>query len=584
MEGLSGCANLIALTLCDTPLSLKENYRHCVINSIWSLKALDNHVVSDEEIVQNWILPPQFKALYPQFYVDLYPKANTGSYQSTMRAVHKIISQVNKILAVYSPTLTIQRWIRGYLTRKHLGLVGAVPNNKSPSVYNQKFHLSHIPPAGPDNLDTAGPDNLDTAGPDNLDTAGPDNLDTAGPDNLDTAGPDNLDIAGPDNLDTAWSTEFHDESWVKQRTADPHLQVQTPSNVTSNGHRTPEHPTAAYRTPEHPTAAHRTPEHPTAAHRTPEHPTAAHRTPEHPTAAHRTPEHPTAAYRTPEHPTAAHRTPEHPTSAHRTPEHPTAAHRTPEHPTAALSPGAERGKKQWRPVTGAVVSRQQEGLDIHSSIRLFHSQRPESPRQPRPRPPLTTAEKHLIGRCCGSFSLAPFELIQRAYQNRAKEEALQRKPQKAQREDAMSQSYCLLEAQSRKALHEGKKWREEVQSALELQRASQYQEVQSALELQRASQYQEVQSALGLQRASQYQEVQSALELQRASQYQEVQSALELQRASQYQEVQEVRIRHAVFLEEMRRQATERDMVVAFSRQHLSLDKTINRWSTRWQT
>lgn len=158
IEGLSGCPNLTALTLYDTPLSLKGNYRHCIINSIWSLKALDNFVVSDEEIIENWILPLHFKTLCHHFYLNLYPAAKMvcrpscapwchfkcvshvismvyapsfshkhlycliqGPYQSEMRAIHKIISEVNRIQSVYSPTLIIQRWIRGHLTRKRLG-------------------------------------------------------------------------------------------------------------------------------------------------------------------------------------------------------------------------------------------------------------------------------------------------------------------------------------------------------------------------------------------------------------------------------------------------------------------------------
>uniref|UniRef100_A0A672LKQ7 Leucine-rich repeats and IQ motif containing 3 n=1 Tax=Sinocyclocheilus grahami TaxID=75366 RepID=A0A672LKQ7_SINGR len=84
IKGLLGCLNLTALTLSDTPLSLKKNYRHCLVNNIWSLKALDNFVISDEEIIQNWSLPFRFKAFY-------------------------------------SPTLIIQRWIRGHLIRKSLG-------------------------------------------------------------------------------------------------------------------------------------------------------------------------------------------------------------------------------------------------------------------------------------------------------------------------------------------------------------------------------------------------------------------------------------------------------------------------------
>lgn len=73
IQFLSSCQSLIGLTLYDTPLSLRESYRHCIINSIWSLKALDNYVVSDEEIIEDWSLPQKFKAQTPNLFVDLCP-------------------------------------------------------------------------------------------------------------------------------------------------------------------------------------------------------------------------------------------------------------------------------------------------------------------------------------------------------------------------------------------------------------------------------------------------------------------------------------------------------------------------------
>ncbi|KAI2661801.1 Leucine-rich repeat and IQ domain-containing protein 3 [Labeo rohita] len=112
IKGLAGCLNLTALTLFDTPLSLKKNYRHCLVNNIWSLKALDNFVISDEEIIQNWTLPFQFKAMKQHFCVSLYPCTKSDSFETEMKVAYKIISEINRIQAFYSPTLIIQRWIR----------------------------------------------------------------------------------------------------------------------------------------------------------------------------------------------------------------------------------------------------------------------------------------------------------------------------------------------------------------------------------------------------------------------------------------------------------------------------------------
>ncbi|KAL2089959.1 hypothetical protein ACEWY4_014647 [Coilia grayii] len=119
--GLSGCPNLTALTLHDTPLSLKENYRHCIVNSLWSLKALDKYVISDEEIIEGFSLPPKFKQKTPNLAVDLHPASIMETFKDEMMLVMQIMSKINQIQAIYSPTLIIQRWIRGHLVRKSLG-------------------------------------------------------------------------------------------------------------------------------------------------------------------------------------------------------------------------------------------------------------------------------------------------------------------------------------------------------------------------------------------------------------------------------------------------------------------------------
>lgn len=181
---------------------------------------------------------------------------------------------------------------------------------------------------------------------------------------------------------------------------------------------------------------------------------------------------------------------------------------------------------QVEPVSNMLISRQQGGRDIRSAIRLFHTQRPEPPKRPQPRPPLINAEKRLMGRCLGSISLAPFQVIQRAYRMREQAEALQRRAKQvahsqARREGAQGQRHGLLEARREVVLQVREKEQEEVEGALALLRAS------------------------------------------------------------RDREVQEVRQRHAVFLEEKKRRASERAMVVAFSRQHAFLSKTVNRHAVR---
>nr|XP_023827335.1 leucine-rich repeat and IQ domain-containing protein 3 [Salvelinus alpinus] len=421
IEGLSGCPNLTALTLYDTPLSLKGNYRHCIINSIWSLKALDNFVVSDEEIIENWILPLHFKTLCHNFYLNLYPAAKMGPYQSEMRAIHKIISEVNRIQSVYSPTLIIQRWIRGHLTRKRLGLVPAVPSRERFSI---RVHLSPIASEETDSQQTQG------------------------------------------------------ETWVKECTAKQHLQILQ-EVVTSQA-------SLEAKKQKDISPPHNTPQN------------------------SKTMRSNRAKYSEAERDF-------------------TAAEEFYEEKLGKMCfrlIGFKALVHQVEPVSNMLISRQQGGRDIRSAIRLFHTQRPEPPKLPHPRPPLINAEKRLMGRCLGSISLAPFQVIQRAYRMREQAEALQRRAQQvahsqARREGAQGQRHGLLEARREVVLQV------------------------------------------------------------REKEQKEVEGALALLRASRDREVQEVRQRHAVFLEEKRRRASERAMVVAFSRQHAFLSKTVNRHAVR---
>ncbi|XP_060058162.1 leucine-rich repeat and IQ domain-containing protein 3 isoform X2 [Erinaceus europaeus] len=118
---LSACPNLIALTMFDCPVSLKKGYRHVIVNSIWPLKALDYYVVSDEEIIQNCVLPERFKTCNHRLFFNFCSSLKKGSnYEDEINNIKYIMSTINEILAHNSPVLIVQRWIRGFLVRKSL--------------------------------------------------------------------------------------------------------------------------------------------------------------------------------------------------------------------------------------------------------------------------------------------------------------------------------------------------------------------------------------------------------------------------------------------------------------------------------
>lgn len=115
---MAASPSISILTLYDTPLSLRPNYRHHVVNSLWSLKSLDNYVISDEEIIEDSSFGGRFAPLQPSFYVKLFCSLTKEStYEEAAKEVNRLIAEVNKVQAKYCPVLIIQRCIRGHLAR-----------------------------------------------------------------------------------------------------------------------------------------------------------------------------------------------------------------------------------------------------------------------------------------------------------------------------------------------------------------------------------------------------------------------------------------------------------------------------------
>ncbi|XP_067946225.1 uncharacterized protein [Watersipora subatra] len=124
IHSLVACGRLQILTLYDSPLAIKRNYRHHVVNTIWSLKALDNYVVSDEEIIEDAVFKgTRFSTRSKAFEVDLssvHPKPRT--FEEELIAVRDLMARVNKIMAHFCPVLIIQKNIRFWLTYKRYRL------------------------------------------------------------------------------------------------------------------------------------------------------------------------------------------------------------------------------------------------------------------------------------------------------------------------------------------------------------------------------------------------------------------------------------------------------------------------------
>ncbi|CAM9583200.1 unnamed protein product [Lampetra fluviatilis] len=126
---LAACPSLVALTLADTPLSLRPGYRHRVVNSIATLQALDGVVVADEEIIEGLAgrasTSERFRALSPAMVVGVRTcLPRQISYIAKMQHFQRLLKDINAVLARHSAVHIIQRWLRGHLVRARLGKTG----------------------------------------------------------------------------------------------------------------------------------------------------------------------------------------------------------------------------------------------------------------------------------------------------------------------------------------------------------------------------------------------------------------------------------------------------------------------------
>ncbi|XP_051867762.1 leucine-rich repeat and IQ domain-containing protein 3-like [Pristis pectinata] len=145
-EALSACPRLTVLTLFDTPVSLMPKYRHFIVNNIWSLKALDNFVIADEEVMEDNLKSHQFRALSRKFFIYPPVPPEISTWCSELENIRNLMATINNILAHHSPVHIIQRWIRGHLTRKrlrhasNLGHRWCLPRQKL-SLCNRGIHM-----------------------------------------------------------------------------------------------------------------------------------------------------------------------------------------------------------------------------------------------------------------------------------------------------------------------------------------------------------------------------------------------------------------------------------------------------------
>ncbi|KAL0212667.1 hypothetical protein RCL1_006293 [Eukaryota sp. TZLM3-RCL] len=121
LSPLTSLTSLQVLRVSGNPLCSCSSYRHFLVNCIPSLLLLDDHVISDGEVINGVNFnnsPIHFLPLSP-FSLFKYPRfPEVSDYLKFMKYFRQIFKLISAIQSDISPVILIQRSIRGFLIRK----------------------------------------------------------------------------------------------------------------------------------------------------------------------------------------------------------------------------------------------------------------------------------------------------------------------------------------------------------------------------------------------------------------------------------------------------------------------------------
>ena len=120
LVGLRRCPRLEILSARSNPITAHPEYRHFIVNTIPSLKLLDDFIVSDEEVIEGGSFPGHFGTMSS----ELRYRVGEIDIGTRWHAVQKILNadfhEITQILKHHSPVTMIQRHWRGYALRMEL--------------------------------------------------------------------------------------------------------------------------------------------------------------------------------------------------------------------------------------------------------------------------------------------------------------------------------------------------------------------------------------------------------------------------------------------------------------------------------
>lgn len=111
---LATLPSLVRITLFENPLAKHPSYRHYCVNSLLALKALDLHVVSDEELIEGAVFPESLATKCPAGALPIFEPPPPQSMQkpptdeSLLRELRVELQALNHTHARVSPVLKLQ--------------------------------------------------------------------------------------------------------------------------------------------------------------------------------------------------------------------------------------------------------------------------------------------------------------------------------------------------------------------------------------------------------------------------------------------------------------------------------------------
>ncbi|CAK4191647.1 unnamed protein product [Aphanomyces euteiches] len=122
IQSIKVCSPLILLRLRGNPIACLDSCRAVVVNQMPFLIVVDDYVVTDEERIKNANFGPRYCAKHAKMEANMWYPWKDGPAASSdvdlLPSLARTITQIHRLAEKNSPVIVIQRYFRGYHSRK----------------------------------------------------------------------------------------------------------------------------------------------------------------------------------------------------------------------------------------------------------------------------------------------------------------------------------------------------------------------------------------------------------------------------------------------------------------------------------